>query len=81
MTNEQAKQEAIAAFKSGRAFNGAHRDAGTIVHLVPPLPPTTSGDWFDKALCGARPGWHGNGWHKSINPVNCYKCIKKQESQ
>lgn len=57
----------VAAYKSGRAFNGSHRDAGTIIHLVPALPETTStgGFWGDKSLCGVEPGRRGNGWAES----------------
>jgi len=61
--------------KTGRAFNGAHRDAGTIVHLV--AGPQPHGDWFNKALCGTEPGRRGNGWALSNNGVTCTKCIKK----
>jgi len=67
----------VAAMKSGRAFNGAHRDAGKIVHLVEPLPENCSGDWFTKSLCGTIPGYRGNGWHETTLDVNCEKCIKK----
>jgi len=67
----------LPAVKSGRAWNGAHRDAGVIVHAVEPLPPTSGGDWFTKALCGAEPGRRGNGWAKSNNDINCPKCLKK----
>lgn len=59
--------------KSGRARNGAHRDAGTIVHAV------TDFDFpsWDKAVCGAEPGRRGNGWTDSTNEINCPKCLKK----
>lgn len=65
----------IAALKSGRAFNGAHRDAGKIIHLVPPFGFTS----WDKALCGTSPGSRGNGWTKAMDheAVNCPKCIRK----
>lgn len=67
----------LPAVKSGRAWNASHRDAGIIVHAVKPLPPTTTGDWFTKALCGAEPGRRGNGWAKSNAEINCPKCLKK----
>lgn len=62
--------------KSGRAFNGAHRDSGVIVHIY-------SGETFNfpswgKALCGASPNIGGNGWHEVNDMVTCEKCIKKQ---
>ena len=67
----------VPAIKSGRAWNGSHRDAGVIVHAVPPLPDNCSGDWFNKALCGSIPGISGNGWTKSSRQVNCQKCLNK----
>lgn len=67
----------VSAVKCGRAWNGAHRDAGRIVHAVEPLPLGTTGDWFTKAKCGAEPGRRGNGWQKVDAKVNCHKCIKK----
>lgn len=70
----------VSATKSGRAWNGAHRDGGVIVHAVPPLPETTSGDWFDKSLCGAEPGRRGNGWAKTNHEVTCEKCLKRLAS-
>lgn len=72
-----AGNNVLPAVKSGRAWNGAHRDAGTIVHAVEPLPPTTGGDWFTKAECGAEPGRRGNGWAKTSREINCPKCLKK----
>ncbi len=59
--------------KSGRAFNGAHRDAGSIVHIVTEK---VSGDWFTKALCGTEPGYAGNGWSETNDPATCQACIK-----
>lgn len=60
--------------KSGRAFNGAHRDAGVIIHAVPD-------DRFPswkKALCGAVPGRKGNGWSDPVDDdVTCGKCLNK----
>jgi hypothetical protein len=67
----------VAAVKSGRAWNGAHRDSGNIVHAVKPLPVSTSGDWFTKALCGTEPGRRGNGWANSKLEISCPKCLKK----
>lgn len=62
-------------YKSGRAFNGFHRDAGTIVHVVPG--PKVNGDWFGKALCGTEPGRRGNGWSETTRGISCDKCISK----
>ena len=67
----------VSAIKSGRAFNGAHRDAGKIIHSVEPLPKGTAGDWFTKSLCGIEPGMRGNGWSEVDRNVNCPKCLKK----
>lgn len=63
------------AIKSGRAWNGSHRDMGTIVHFIPGIKP--NGDWFTPALCGNKPGFRGNGWHETNSPVTCTKCLKK----
>lgn len=68
----------VTAKKVGRCFNGAHRDAGTIVHLVPAKKEGCSGDWFAKALCGTEPGRRGNGWSATDNITTCEKCITKQ---
>lgn len=72
----------VAAIKSGRAFNGAHRDAGIIVHLVEELPKhyCSGSFWGDKALCGVQPGIRGNGWTTSNREVNCPKCLKKSKT-
>lgn len=69
------------AIKSGRAFNGFEKDRGIIVHLVEPLPPNCTGDWFTKALCGAEPGRRGNGWQEVDSVVTCDKCIRKRLKQ
>jgi len=61
--------------KSGRAFNGAHRDAGKIIHIVEGAEP--NGFWGDKALCGTEPGIRGNGWSESHGEATCPKCLKK----
>jgi len=61
--------------KAGRCFNGAHRDAGIIVHAVNGIEP--NGFWGTKALCGTVPGQRGHGWTKCDRDVNCPKCIKK----
>jgi len=67
----------VPAIKCGRGWNGAHRDAGDVVHAVEPLPSKTRGDWFTKAICGAEPGRRGNGWVKTNREINCPKCLKK----
>lgn len=68
----------VTARKGGRCFNGAHRDGGAIIHLVPAT--DAGGYWGDKALCGTSPGLRGYGWSESDLPVSCEKCIKKQTS-
>lgn len=64
--------------KGGRCFNGAHRDAGIIVHALKNAP-NYSGPCFEKALCGAEPGLRGYGWAETEREVNCPKCLKKQQ--
>lgn len=71
----------VTAVKSGRAFNGFEKDRGIIVHLVESLPPSTSGDWFTKSVCGIEPGRRGNGWSEVNRVVTCEKCIKKRLKQ
>jgi hypothetical protein len=67
------------AKKSGRAFNGAHRDAGTITHYVENKFDRNTTSW-EKALCGTVPGHRGNGWDfGSATAVTCETCIKKFE--
>lgn len=62
-------------YKSGRAFNGSHRDAGTIIHGIIGVEP--QGDWFGKSVCGTAPGYRGNGWSPTIAEINCPKCLRK----
>lgn len=70
----------VTAYKAGRCFNGAHRDAGTIIHLVPPMPSNSSGFWGTKALCGVEPGRRGYGWDSTDRQATCPKCIIKSKS-
>ena len=65
------------AYKAGRCFNGAHRDRGTIIHIVPSLRDGCVGDWFEKSLCGVVPGNRSFGWSESNKEPTCEKCIKK----
>lgn len=80
MTKELKAQELniVTAYKAGRSFNGAHRDAGTIIHFVPSMPENTSGFWGYKALCGVEPGRRGYGWNGTEKPATCSKCIAKK---
>ena len=66
-------------YKGGRCWNGAHRDAGTIIHIIEGEKP--NGDWFGKALCGSEPGRRAYGWVLTDKPVNCRKCIHKLFNQ
>lgn len=66
----------LSVTKGGRCFNGAHRDAGQIVHAIP-VDTEPSGFWGAPALCGAEPGRRGYGWAISTKTVTCPKCIKK----
>ena len=67
----------LPAVKGGRCWNGAHRDAGQIIHLVPAMPTYSSGDWFYKAVCGTEPGRRSYGWNKTDKDANCPKCLKR----
>ena len=62
-------------YKGGRCWNGAHRDAGTVVHIV--RGKESNGFWGAKAFCGARPGNRGNGWAQTSQAPNCPNCLKK----
>lgn len=67
----------FARTKSGRCWNGAHREGGSIVHAV------KGNDYpsFAKALCGTEPGLRSAGWEtfRLGIAVTCPKCIKKLE--
>lgn len=77
-----SERKFVAAYKAGRCFNGAHRDAGRIIHAVEPLPETMSSasQWLTKAACGAKPGQRGYGWSESSEQINCPKCLIKTHS-
>ena len=68
------------AIKAGtaRSKDGAERDRGVVVHIVPTLPDNCTGDWFTKALCGTEP--RRGGWCKTIREATCEKCIKKNKA-
>ncbi len=70
----------VGAYKAGRCFNGAHRDGGTIVHLVPEEPKGTN-FWGDAALCGTKPGARGYGWASTPMPTTCPKCLLKKQKE
>ena len=64
--------------KSGRAWNGAVRDAGIITHAVP----NAAYPSWTPALCGTKPGVRGGGWQgpeKQGTEITCAKCRKKLE--
>lgn len=67
------------AVKAGRCWNGAHRDRGQTVHIVPALPSNTVGDWFSKSLCGTEPGRRSYGWSETQSEASCQKCINKMK--
>lgn len=55
--------------------HGAER-GGRLFHVVPGS--KVVGDDFRKALCGATPGYRGNGWSFDAGPqVTCPRCLKK----
>jgi len=61
-------------YKGGKCWNGAHRDAGTVIHIVEGK--EQNGFWGRKAFCGAKPGSRGNGWVQTFQEPTCAKCIK-----
>lgn len=67
--------ETTNAYKGGRCFNGAHRDAGKIIHIIPGKP--ANGFWSTKSLCGAEPGRRGFGWADTKKEATCKACKKK----
>lgn len=68
----------VKVYKAGRCFNGAHRDAGTIVHAVE-IEEVPAGFFGYPALCRTEPGIRGYGWAETESEVTCPKCIKKME--
>ena len=71
----QTKSNVYSRRKSGRAFNGAHRDAGWITHAVPNEDSHFS---YETALCGTSPGVRSNGWgYIEKFPITCKKCLDK----
>lgn len=61
--------------KSGRAWNGAARDAGTVTHAVP----NAAYPSWTPAICGTKPGARGNGWQEPEPngvKITCEKCRK-----
>ena len=72
----QGTLEPVAAMLTGRCANGAERDRGRLVHLLP-----EPGHW-GKALCGAKPGrLSGAGWDmgedRELGEITCKRCLKK----
>ena len=72
------------AYLLGRLANGAERDRGLLVHLVPDPggPDHTRGNRSKQALCGAKPGRRSVGWsHWNTNldpgPATCPRCLKR----
>lgn len=64
-------QKFIVAIKSGMCTNGAHLDAGTVRHLVPPA------NQWEKALCGTRPGRLSGGWSVVQDEPTCRRCLAR----
>jgi len=60
-------------YLGGRCWNGAHRDAGRVVHAVKPL--GCHGSNMGKSLCGRKPGARSYGWAETTAPINCPKCV------
>lgn len=64
----------------GRLANGAERDAGTLVHLVPDE--TIHYGHTARALCGAKPGRRSGGWdtdHYAGGSPTCIRCVSKEQ--
>jgi len=72
MSRETVTSEYRFSRMTGRCANGAERDGGRRVHVV-----RGRSDWAP-ALCGAQPGWKGNGWseHK-YTEATCPRCIER----
>lgn len=70
----------LIARKAGKCLNGAHRDTGVVIHIVPGITENDLPSW-DRAFCGAEPAVkRGAGWTASYVAPNCEKCIKKHEA-
>jgi hypothetical protein len=71
------------ATKSGNSNRMTSCGAGAVrravVHSVPAS--VSGGDWFDKALCGVRPGLRSYGWIGSAQAVNCAKCLRQSKAE
>ncbi len=63
-------------YKGGRCWNGSHKDAGTIIHIIEGVEP--NGYWGGKALCGTETGKRSYGWAKSDSEATCKRCINKK---
>jgi hypothetical protein len=62
---------------SGRGANGAERDGGRRLHVVPHV----KGWQWGKALCGAKPGRRSNGWDEvdGAEQPTCPRCATRAE--
>ena len=57
---------------TGLCRNGAQRNSGQLYHACLPA---DAGGW-GRALCGTRPGKHGNGWSQHQgSKVTCRRCL------
>lgn len=64
----------LPARKMGRCCDGFERDAGTVGHILPRDEGQLVAGW-GRALCGAKPGLHGNGWADAFE-ATCPRCVK-----
>jgi hypothetical protein len=63
---------------TGRCANGAERDGGRRVHVVPTQWPVESGPAWGRALCGLRPGRLSNGFVEvEAEAATCPTCARR----
>lgn len=79
---DAVQENTVSVRKGGRCWNGAHRDAGTLIHLInAPSDVRNVHGSFATALCGAEPGRRSYGWTPDEREVNCLKCKNKLNVQ
>lgn len=66
-------------YKGGQSWNGAHRDAGKVIHIIEATA-IPNGYFGGKSLCGLEPGKHSYGWVNTEKEATCPKCILKNKS-
>lgn len=78
--NEQDNSKYLFVVKSGRCFNGASRDSGSVIHIITGIDENDLPSW-QKALCGSEPATKlGNGWTNVYQAPTCQVCIDRHEA-